>query len=83
MNTSLKSLRSLLLAGAALLMASVAQTHAAVVYSDDFLTNPFASRWSSANTASPSYDLMWTGNPAYNPNSWDAKLPVNANAHSI
>jgi hypothetical protein len=53
------------------------------VYSDNFATDPFASRWSSANTASPSYDLMWTGNPAINPNSWNANLPVNANAHSI
>ena len=80
MNTSLKSLRSLLLTGAAILMASVAQTHAAVVYSDDFATNPFTSRWSKTNTDG-NYDLQWTG--AANPNSWSAALPVNANAHSV
>ncbi len=80
MNTSLKSLRSLLLTGAAILMASVAQTHAAVVYSDDFATNPFTSRWSKTNTDG-NYDLQWTGDA--NPNSWSAALPVNANAHSV
>ncbi len=79
MNTFLKSH---LLTGAALLMASVAQTHAEVVYSDDFATNPFTSRWSAAQTGD--YPLLWTGNS--NPNGFggpSASLPVNANAHSV
>jgi hypothetical protein len=63
-------------------MASVAQTHAAVVYSDDFATNPFTSRWSAAQTGD--YPLYWTGNTS--PNGFggpSASLPVNANAHSV
>jgi hypothetical protein len=63
-------------------MASVAQTHAEVVYSDDFATNPFASRWSETKTGD--YPLLWTGNS--NPNGFggpSASLPVNANAHSV
>ena len=77
MNTFLKSH---MLAGAALLMASVAQTHAEVVYSDDFATNPFTSRWTQT-FPDGSYDLQWTGSA--NPNSLSAALPVNANAHSV
>jgi hypothetical protein len=75
MNTSL---RSLLLTGAALLMASVAQTHAAVVYSDDFSSNPFPSRWTIGETVG-SYQLYWTG--AQSP--WSVGLPANANNNSV
>jgi hypothetical protein len=53
---------------------------AATVFSDDFATNPFTSRWSKTNTDG-NYDLQWTG--AANPNSWGANLPVNVNAHSV
>ena len=53
---------------------------AATVFSDDFATNPFTSRWSKTETAG-NYDLQWTG--AANPNSWGANLPVNVNAHSV
>lgn len=73
-------LRTLTLAG--LLAATLAGTAGAatVVYSDDFTTNPFATRWSQTFPGG-SYDLQWTGNS--NPNSWSANLPVNANAHSV
>ena len=50
------------------------------VYSDNFASNPFASRWSKTNTGG-NYELLWTGST--NPNSWSAGLPVNANAHSV
>jgi hypothetical protein len=53
---------------------------AATVFSDDFATNPFTSRWSKTNTDG-NYDLQWTGSA--NPNSWNANLPVNVNAHSV
>ena len=53
---------------------------AATVFSDDFATNPFTSRWSETETAG-NYDLQWTGSA--NPNSLSAGLPVNANAHSV
>jgi hypothetical protein len=56
---------------------------AATVFSDDFATNPFTSRWTQTYPGG-SYDLQWTGSA--NPsglNSWNAALPVNANAHSV
>jgi hypothetical protein len=59
-------------------MASVAQTHAAVVYSDDFSSNPFPSRWTIGETAG-SYPLYWTG--AQSP--WSGGLPANANNNSV
>ena len=58
---------------------------AATVFSDDFATNPFTSRWSKTNTDG-NYDLLWTGSyPAPNdPNTWSSGgLPVNVNSHSV
>ena len=58
---------------------------AATVFSDDFATNPFASRWSKTTTDG-NYELLWTGSyPAPNdPNTWSSGgLPVNVNAHSV
>jgi hypothetical protein len=62
-------------------MASVAQTHAAVVYSDDFSSNPFPSRWTIGDSGG-SYPLVWTGDTTPNP-SWYAGLPANANNNSV
>ncbi|MBU6169953.1 MAG: hypothetical protein KGQ87_00490, partial [Verrucomicrobia bacterium] len=76
-------LKSHLLAGAALLMASVAQSDAEVVFSEDFATNPFASRWTQTFPGG-SYDLQWTGSA--NPSGFGgpaSSLPANANAHSV
>jgi hypothetical protein len=61
-------------------MASVAQTHAAVVYSDDFTSNPFTSAWTQTFPGG-SYDLQWTGNSA--PSTINPGLPANANSHSV
>jgi hypothetical protein len=61
-------------------MASVAQTHAAVVYSDDFTSNPFTSAWTQTFPGG-SYDLQWTGN-SY-PSTINPGLPANANSHSV
>jgi hypothetical protein len=64
-------------------MASVAQTHAAVVYSDDFTSNPFTSAWTKTNPGG-SYDLQWTGSA--NPSGFGgpaSSLPANANSHSV
>jgi hypothetical protein len=55
------------------------------VYSDNFASNPFTSRWSKTNTDG-NYELLWTGSyPAPNdPNTWSSgTLPTNANAHSV
>jgi hypothetical protein len=78
MKTKLK-LHPITLGLAAGLMTSMAAS-AATVFSDDFATNPFASRWTQT-FPSGSYDLQWTGSA--NPNSLSAALPVNANAHSV
>jgi hypothetical protein len=64
-------------------MASVAQTHAAVVYSDDFSSNPFTSAWTKT-TPGGSYGLEWTGN--FSPSDIGGpalSLPANANNNSV
>jgi hypothetical protein len=64
-------------------MASVAQTHAAVVYSDDFTANPFTSAWTQTFPGG-SYDLQWTGSA--NPSGFGgpaSSLPANANNNSV
>jgi hypothetical protein len=60
---------------------TVALTHAQIIYSDDFTTNPFTSAWTQTSPGG-SYDLQWTGNSdpsTFNPPG----LPTNANAHSV
>jgi hypothetical protein len=62
---------------------TVALTHAQIIYSDDFTTNPFTSAWTKT-TPGGSYDLQWTGSA--NPSSFGGPavdLPANANAHSV
>ena len=56
---------------------------AATVFSDDFATNPFTSRWTQTYPGG-SYDLQWTGSA--NPSGFGgpaSSLPANANAHSV
>jgi hypothetical protein len=59
---------------------TISSSRAAVVYSDDFTTNPFQSSWTQT-FPDGSFDLQWTG--AANPSSWNAGPPANANAHSV
>ena len=58
----------------------VSVARATIVASDDFVSNPFTSRWTQTYPGG-SYDLQWTG--ASDPHSWSANLPTNANAHSV
>jgi len=46
---------------------------AAIVYSEDFRTDPFASRWTTTSTGG--YPLYWTGD---NPSSINGQLPAEA-----
>ena len=54
---------------------------AGLVFSDDFATDPFASRWTNT-AAGGSYLPVWTGNTTPNP-TWSAGLPTNANNNSV
>ena len=62
---------------------TLATSRAAVVYSDDFTSNPFTSAWSQTKPDG-SYGLQWTGNSTPNTFGGPAvSLPANANAHSV